>query len=515
MAAVEGKESMDVPANGQNETNGTAERRAFTKVTPALVTCLKMAILPLIGVVLIILHHFFYLRLSNQPVFPYAFVFHGWNLDKPEWALTIGNAIASTVKFCFSIAIGIVFVQRFWHALREEHYTIEELDAIFAAQSGPYTWIAWRRATGLAILAALALCMSAMSIFPPAALTVKTSPIPIACNILNVDLKDTSLFVGTTPSPALSTLAFRTLEVGSYVPFPLSPCGECSYNVTYAAPALNCSHVDIASSPFIADTVNITVLWNSTTQLTPDGDVGVYVWSRQGNISLGNYTSPEIILCTNQNATYDVGVVYINGTHVAATTSLVPSVGGSTGSNPTVEETAYDAILEVFGETLNGALVAVTSADGKSVSTSSNTAVTTSPLGTLSSTSWTLNSELLTTFPMFMKNISIGLLAGSVTPDSTSSSLEPVRDAVCYSRTTVYNYNKKRLLIAYGAGLFVTLVCVAFGFQSVRVHGGASLEFSRLVHEVYRDPKTRTPPKATSPLPPLLYGRRSSGVDTV
>jgi hypothetical protein len=230
-----------------------------------------MVILPLCGVVLIILHHFFYLRLSNQPVYPYAFVFHGWNLDKPEWALTIGNAIASTVKFCFSISIGIVFVQRFWQALREEHYTIEELDAIFAAQSGPYTWTAWRRTTGLAIIAALALSMSAMAIFPPTALTVKTSPIPIACTIFDVNLKDTSLFVGTTPSPALSTLTFRSLEVGSYVPFPPSPCGECSYNVTYAAPALNCTHIDISSSPFVPDTANLTVFLEFKNSAHPGG----------------------------------------------------------------------------------------------------------------------------------------------------------------------------------------------------------------------------------------------------
>ncbi|TDL17433.1 hypothetical protein BD410DRAFT_843590 [Rickenella mellea] len=446
-------------------------------------TCVKLLVFPVVGTIFIIFHHFFCRTLSHHPALAMTFTVRGFTIQ-PTWALTIGNGIAWVVQFFFTLAIGIVLVQRLWYTLHRQCFTLKELDDIFDIQSAFWKKTPIFRVTGLAFLAVISLGMGAfISTFAPASLSVGNRPLPASCNIKTVDFKNSTMLVGSTPSPAITELAIRTLESASYLPPSSDPCTDCTYNVSYTAPVLTCSNINMSSSPFLPDNVNNTVLWNSTHAIDPvKGDVNIFVWSREGSFQYGNYTNPQVILCTAQNGSYEVSISHGNGTSANATWQIIPSYSDPSG-NATQEQLAFDAVMLALGVALQGPLNVITT-DANAVSVQQETLVSSSPLGTLTQNTWTLNGDLLTTLPMLMQNVSIGLLAGSVTVDASSSSLIQQAGSICSRQAVVYIYDRTRLLLVYLVALLVTMICVMFGIHSVLRRKGGSTTFSNLVNAI-------------------------------
>ncbi|TDL18735.1 hypothetical protein BD410DRAFT_792906 [Rickenella mellea] len=426
-------------------------KEAFVKV--------KMGGFVVLGACLAIAHHFFYRSLAGRRSTPKEFSFLKYTIPFP-WAITIGNSFAWIIQTLLTVSIGEVISQRFWHLLHEKSIKLKNMDGVYDIKSAFWHPRILFCATGLSILAAILPAMSyTIGSFASPALSVGPQPLSGICSISTVDLGGSELIVaGGSATPALIQLAIRTLESGSYLPPLPSPCGNCTYNVTYTAPALQCSHINISSSPFLNDSVTDTVLWNSSLGPDPSG-VG---------------SEPEIVSCKALNATYYANVGYITGAVVNTTVQIIPNVDGPTGE-VTVQQTAFSAMIQALNVAIQGTLV------DSSGNISERSLVAYSPLGNFSPQSWTINGDLGTVLSMLVQNISIGLLAKSVAADSTSSTLSSLSDGQCMVETIVYQYDHVRLLSTYGVGFLVTAICAAFGIQSQLSGNGGSMSFNSMM----------------------------------
>ncbi|TDL18734.1 hypothetical protein BD410DRAFT_463755 [Rickenella mellea] len=296
-----------------------------------------------IGTCVAIAHHFFCMRLSGRPTsvikIEFTSSFINFTIDS-IWALTIGNGLAWLVQFLFTLSIGEVMCQRFWHLLHAKSFDLEKVDDIYQIKTTFWKPSVWHHGTGLSILAATLLAMSAT--------------------------------LGTFTSPALS--------VG-----PMLLNGPC-----------NLTTVDLGRSELI----------------------------------VGGFATPA---------------------------------------------------MQALGSALGGVLTVGTSTDGETHSTNEDTLVMYSPLGNYTVQSWAINGDLLTILPLLMRNINIGLLAKSVAANTASSTLPPVSDGHCSVETIVYKYNHLRLLIIYGVGILVPLICAVFGIHSIFTGKGGSMSFKSMM----------------------------------
>ncbi|TDL15686.1 hypothetical protein BD410DRAFT_808733 [Rickenella mellea] len=466
-----GESPKNVPRHGENKD--------WQKYTVRL-----LLINTAVGTLFAVIHHFLYEILSHEPTL--AVSHHiGPVTVGPMWALTVGNGLSWLVQLFLTSAIGAALIQRFWHLVHKHHFTLHEMDRIFGITSSFSTRTALRRATGFTVVAVLFLVLGGVvSTFAPASLSISIIPLSQPCDIMTVDFSNACT---SFPSTALANLATHVVLTQSAMLPPSSPCSNCTYNVVYFAPALTCSEINMTSSPFHPDPVHHVVLWNGTfapNQVNQTFDI--YLMSRSGNPFTGNFSDPQIIMCTLQNATYKANIDHRNGTRVTAEMDIVPFYDQYTESVNVTE--AYVSISRAFAEFMSGSVELVPSQEPfKMYDMTSNTFVAYTgwiTCGDDVSANCTRNIDLLTALPILMQHMSVGLLAGSVTIDNRTSSLSQVPDGRCLNESAVYVYDRVRLLAVYGSALLVTLYCVAKAIHSVRVGQGGTFTFSNLVYAI-------------------------------
>ncbi|TDL15685.1 hypothetical protein BD410DRAFT_902463 [Rickenella mellea] len=441
-----------------------------------------------LGTIFALGHHYLYETLSNPPTLAVSIQIGSITVG-PMWALTVGNGLSWLVQLSFTLAIGGALVQRFWHLVHNNQFTLHEMDHVFSITSAFYTRTALRRATGFTMVAVLFLILGGIiSTFAPASLSISVLLLSQPCDIMTVDFSNARTFF---PSTELSNLAAHVLLAQSAVPPASSPCSNCTYNVTYFAPALTCKEVDVDASPFDTDSVDTIMLWNGTFTSNPvSRTVDIYVLSRTGNPFSGGFSDPQIIMCTLQNATYQAEVDHRNGTSVTAEMNILPF----SDQNPeSVNITsAYLDIGQAFGQLLSGYIELVPKGNSFRLpgqyTMSSNTFVIYTGWVTCGDHSTigpcTRNIDLLTALPLLMQHMSVSLLAGSVTIDNTTSSLSRVPEGHCLNESAVYVYDRVRLLAVYGSALLVTSICVVMGIHTVVAGQGSTLTFSNLVYAI-------------------------------
>ncbi len=90
---------------------------------------------------------------------------------------------------------------------------------------------------------------------------------------------------------------------------------------------------------------------------------------------------------------------------------------------------------------------------------------------------WTSTLNLSAVLTSLMQNISVSLLADQLSKDGNSTTAP--FDTVCWYSSSLYSYNKVRLLGTYGAALVITTVCMVYGFYAIRLNGAEeSVAFS-------------------------------------
>ncbi|TDL15669.1 hypothetical protein BD410DRAFT_99752 [Rickenella mellea] len=454
-------------------------------------TMLMLMLYTAIGTLFALAHHFLYEALSHHPTLAVSIQIGPFKIG-PTWALTLGNGLAWLVQLFYTLAIGGALVQLFWHLLHTRHFTLREMDRVFSITSAFYTRTALRRATGLAIVAVISMGIGGVvSTFAPPSLAISVLPLSQPCDIMTVDFTLASV---SSTTNALSNLVTHVLLTQSIMPPASSPCSNCTYNVTYFAPGLACEEIDMAASPFNPDPDDHVVLWNGTTELGLTGVI--HILSRTGNatgIYTGVFSSPQIITCSLQNASYHVTIDHRNGTSVTAEVDIVPFLSDTDPGQQANITFAYIGIGQAFEEFMSGSVELVQNRDitlgddylSYIINKNSFVAYTgwiTCDPGVHGNC--TRNIDLLTSLPILMQYLGASLLAGSVTIDNTTSSLSRVPDGHCLNESLVYVYNRVRLLAVYGSALFVTSICVAFGIHSVMAGEGSNLKFSNLVYAI-------------------------------
>jgi hypothetical protein len=435
-----------------------------------------MVILPIIGISCAILHHTFYNALDGRPSIPLREVdMWGFEVDITGWAFIIGNTFSWIVGQIFSWSINIVLVNRFWHLLHDRQFTVREVDDIFDIKATFYTKTAIRRATGLIFIAAASFAIGVITIFPPAALTSTIQSRDTGCNIPTVRLPPSAALLD---NGAVESLALMTVASGSIVPPTSNPCYNCTYNTTFSAPTINCSTT--TSHPFSPDTELVRVLWNATFVRQ---EPSVYIWSRQGNFYLRNFTEPEIVRCSLLTATYHVNVEHGNGTMV---TGIATDIRPYDEYDPITYAT-YLETLFAYSCSMDGTAKIDYTTPGPSrpfTKLFDTNAAVAPALVSRNESHWALVGGLQETLFMVMQNMSLGLLGIDLSLDPETPTITSVLRGTCLTKAVVYAYDWKRLVTAYSLGGLITIVCAIFGVLSVRAGKGGRNDFTRLVDAI-------------------------------
>lgn len=281
----------------------------------------------------------------------------------------------------------------------------------------------------------------------------------------------------TYPSPNLYRMVLQNLVSGSYIP-PPNFCGTCSYNVTFNAPAMDCTDI---TSQFDFTTMDIDppVIWY----------VGHNIGSGGSTITVATMDSyglrMEAARCSVYNATYSAEI-----SHNATSTSiivrdtvfhqLVSELEADAPDNLSIHTTAAAtaAVLDGFGQVDLLRMSYIGQGVGPYANIYFNPYFIFSSLGRpglQSSMTWEWDS-MRDAFPQLMANISISLLSNPINAPTSNY------DTLCTYSTVLYVYDQLHLLLSYGLGILLASLCVAAGFWSIRRNGREeTLEFSRLM----------------------------------
>ncbi|KAK6349231.1 hypothetical protein TWF730_009983 [Orbilia blumenaviensis] len=181
-----------------------------------------------------------------------------------EWTSRYALAIAFLVKTGFAISMSTCFEQVLWLALRTntKGITVTGIDSLFTSTNrflSLFSKDAWIGAPFAIILACTIWLLSLIAIVAPTTLTVSSTLMAGSgsCRVpsLNIsvgprvprhanDLTEYDLKLEyTNPSPTARRIGTITTLTNDITPF-ASPCGNnCSYDITFLAPAWKCSSI--------------------------------------------------------------------------------------------------------------------------------------------------------------------------------------------------------------------------------------------------------------------------------
>ncbi|KLO14351.1 hypothetical protein SCHPADRAFT_319946 [Schizopora paradoxa] len=503
-------------------------RRVLDPVKILVAARIRMVVLLVAGAAMMVVHDRFYTFLDGRPVAdstqsPFVSILHA-SLSDQSIANAIGNLIANVSRALFGGAIGVAFVQVFWSHIRRKGLKIGQMDTAMICKEHPFDPTTWRAVVDtfwLALMAFLAALMAIVTIVTPGSLSVASIPVNNSCTVPVANLSDASLSGYTTlvgnnleiqgfayrnPNARASRFVTQVLMAGSYIP-PPSPCGFCEYNVSFVAPAMNCTNItDQATTEFpvalpIPDAASVQgengtiIVWNTDYGLRGGNGLGLEIFTRtlkpigaltnSSKLQVGD--NQEAVQCLIYSATYNVFVQH----NLSSTITVLDVEMGELivlVETHTPQETEPMALADATFLMLNGT---VTYDVESFMFTSDSNVVANSPLGGFDSDiawDWQAggSTDMMFALPSLMQNISLSLLSGA-DGDAVFTGLGNV-DTVCSFTGLHYVYDRNRLLITYGVALLVTSCCVAFGFRAYLQSGiDESFGFSRLLGSILNE----------------------------
>lgn len=125
------------------------------------VTPIAMLLALLVGFLVALGHHLFYSSLAGKPAPTGAYSIAGTNISKQQFNTAVGTAFAFLVKAALAIAVGISYIQAFWHSARvsKKGATLASLDTSYSVLSNPLHLLrlnVWWRHPILLLLAVIA-----------------------------------------------------------------------------------------------------------------------------------------------------------------------------------------------------------------------------------------------------------------------------------------------------------------------------------------------------------------------
>jgi hypothetical protein len=433
----------------------------------------QMILLLTVGIILTVLHHILYRKLNRRPVgSPGEFASQGV-------ITALGNLIAYSARVALAAVIGNVFVQLLWSHLRRQSCSIKQINGLVACSQSPFSPSsipAWLPSTFvLAFVAVLATLMAAISIFAPGALTVMSSDTALSepCTVSAPNLGNGNLASAGNEfgNPISQTVAYasRIVVQGSYLP-PMSLCnGSCLFDIDFLAPALNCTNtttsVDFNNVLPYSDQFN--TVWSSS--YTFDQDALILQVAFRAS-------QPQAVTCTAFNATYRARIQQINSSSTIAVLG-VPQLHNPLSTRALGKNwLGLDALAAALARVVNGSAVY----DASSYNWRSDTNVI-AYTWIVKAASIYADVQLMSVLPSLMENISLSIASGYLDIPNYPPTMTSY-DTTCYYPALQFSYNSRRLFVTYGAGIFVTVICVLFGLHAIHTNNAEeSLDFSRLL----------------------------------
>ncbi len=428
-----------------------------------------MAAYLLIGLGLILLHHFFFSYLNKKSIDSKIAELPSLLRDQNAVAL-IGTTIAHGVRATLSTAVGIAFAQIFWKTLQSRSYTIQQIDTLVRCGQSPFNPSAFRAVTAsffIFVVSCIASAMALVVIVVPGSLTIGTGPSPPAkpCTVPTVPDVMESRYetVDLLFEPLAEILTSNT----NLPPFIDIECdSECSYNISFVGPAFGC--IDVSSQtdftdllhPQLVDPMAPFLIWDETAFFEdiphPNSvPIGASVLSQdlvKGVVQASN--------CTAYNATYEVKVMLEGEVTFLwvwnMTLHSVVKIDNTTNTFMSAySRSAVDLLAGRIYAGPSGYVLPVE--DGSSSSQIPHSAFfVTTPTG---NHTWSDNiTQVLTSY---MQNVALSLLSGTINIGFSNFS-----ENLLYVNTTctldidtnAYLYNPTQLLLPYGLALVITLL---------------------------------------------------------
>jgi len=455
----------------------------------------------LLGLIFAILHHLLGNFLSGKPF--YQSVAYGrWTVPNQSLVSALNNVLSQIVKWLLASTIGVVFAQYFWSATKSYH-DWRKLDAPLAAANGnPFTISAlptWYRSPGLAISALMMMSMIFIPIFVPGSIRVVTaSGLMQPCIVDSPNISMTYLAVpeaymveGQPNCKATihtAALVNRVIVGGSYLPVP-NPCGVCVYQVKFTAASLKCSSdingtYDFSANLPLSYKRGVPIL-NGTLTWSKSG-YALTVATRDGVVS--DMNPPVAVRCGAYRADYHVQVQHNNFSSQVDILNI--TVGSPIGPVSPISNTQPSNTLEfalgglvlAIGKAFSGSVIFDSPFDGFAETPLS---VAYSPLlhwNRTNSRSILTMSDLTTSLPRLMQNVSLSLLSMQFTPKNQTY-MERVQTE-CSMTQMVYEYNPSRLRAIYATAWAAAAIFFSLGFFFVWKNGEEhNLAFSHVVEQ--------------------------------
>ncbi|KAF8331163.1 hypothetical protein F5887DRAFT_922827 [Amanita rubescens] len=469
----------------------------------------KLVAFVVLGTIFAFLHHCLGSYLSGKPI-PRDVSISGVHIHRQSYVNALSNALSQIVKFFFVSTIGVTFAQCFF-LWKEAHDVSKanELDApLAAAQGNPFSFSAlptWLRAPGLAFSSLTMMTMIAIPIFVPASIIPVSGPLIQPCNISSPNismayLAQTYIYTDDPKqnqyihNPTIPTTAVvnNVITGGSYLPVP-SPCGVCSYQVSFTGAALDCSSdvngtYDFATNLPFSDGTYWYPLFNGT--LTREDEYVLTVATRDGvvkhDLSVVPHMNPPVaVSCHAFRAHYDVLVQHDNFSSHIDILNITPGprLSAILGSDPDPSDVQLNGLIVAIGQAFTGPIVLHLLWDD--LNEGSTLIVGYSPLlhwspdipNDTSTFKW---SNLTTSLPSLTQNVSLSLLSGQFSPLDTTYMTQLQTE--CRVTQLIYSYNPKHLVAIYGAALTTAMIFLSLGLYTVQKNGEEhSLDFSHVL----------------------------------
>lgn len=452
-----------------------------------------MVILLAAGVLLMTFHHWLYTYLDGRPVT----VQQKFGITGQKATSVLGNLIAYVARTVLAAAISIAFSQSLWSHLSENDNSIKQINALVSCQHSPFSpssLPAWRLSTlFLMVVAISGTAMSIITVFASSSLTIIPSSTPYSrpCKVGAPDLAHGDLgqleYNPYSFQPRYETDAYthRIILQGSPSP-PKAWCnGSCQYDIQFMAPALNCTDTTkTANFEDLLPTYPAITIWNSS-----------YVFDDYNGlvVEAAIYTEPrQAARCEVLNATYTTHITETDSTTSIQILGLPKLHNSITYTDSGAEKwLGLAAVGESFARAVGGVIrwdeVLNDWTPDTSMMVYSNWMIQETESATYPNIP---KAVLITTLSSLMHNISISIASGQLDQPG-SDSVVLTYATTCHIPATRYSYNPQELLVTYGGCIFLTIICLFFGW-SAQHHSKPgsphdSLDFSRIVAAIINE----------------------------
>ena len=283
-------------------------------------------LLTVVGIAAAIGHHLHLSKLNGNPN------------ENAKWIGRYSLALAFLVKASLAGAIGIAFMQKAWQSLAasDKGSTVASVDSLFGVQLQPLNLLTpgmWRSAFIASVLSLVLWLMPLVALISPTTLSVAvaiqvTGQKGCVVHGLNLSVTDFSLGLrifstsGTSliPSDDARRIASIVSMTGDRVLWE-SPCGaNCSYEVTFNAPAWRCFEVEDANNATAGWATNLRVVGEELVVLHDDASATGHYYANVTDLTgrfwmvYSNFNSTNItaFYCEDWNTKYSLQVNYVN-----------------------------------------------------------------------------------------------------------------------------------------------------------------------------------------------------------